>query len=284
MKSAYLIIAHDNFQVLQLLLDALDTKEVDFYLHVDKKVISIPNLSVNESCLYILEERIDVRWGDISQIETEFLLWKTAYMKGPYQYYHLISGTHFPLKPVGTITSYFNKSENKNLFVPMYTDEYEIDLKIRRLNICTKSYKHHNHLFQRASQFCWLVFHKVQKAFKFKRYKEKCFYKASNWCSLTHEAVAYLISISNDILNKYRYTFCGDEFFAITELCQSDLSNTVEFREDYLEVDFSYANPKAYSMADFHQLVNSNRIFARKFSDSQINIVFELYKKNVNGL
>lgn len=37
-KHAYLIIAHNNFEVLEILIKMLDYKHNDLYVHIDKKV------------------------------------------------------------------------------------------------------------------------------------------------------------------------------------------------------------------------------------------------------
>ena len=40
-KHAYLIIAHTQFELLDVLLELLDYAENDIYLHIDKKVGNI---------------------------------------------------------------------------------------------------------------------------------------------------------------------------------------------------------------------------------------------------
>ena len=70
-KHAYLIIAHHEPEILRLLVNALDDDRNDIYIHFDKKYQVPPNLEVQHSSLFILEKRIDVRWGDCSQINVE---------------------------------------------------------------------------------------------------------------------------------------------------------------------------------------------------------------------
>lgn len=89
---AYLIIAHNNFKQLQILINLLDDDRNDIFIHIDKKVEELPLLTTNKSKLFILDKRIDVRWGNVNQIETEILLFETAVKHNQYEYYHLISG------------------------------------------------------------------------------------------------------------------------------------------------------------------------------------------------
>ena len=94
-RHAILIIAHDNFSVLERLIKALSHPDVDIYLHIDAKVKSAPSFDKGNPNLYLLSHRIDTRWGDFSQIETEYVLLETALSHGEYAFYHIISGTHF---------------------------------------------------------------------------------------------------------------------------------------------------------------------------------------------
>ena len=80
----------------------LDDERNDIYLHIDKKVVlgSLEQdlFRLAKARLFVLEQRLDVRWGDISVVKAELLLLETASMKGPYDYYHLLSGVDLPIK------------------------------------------------------------------------------------------------------------------------------------------------------------------------------------------
>ena len=41
-RHAYLILCHNNFKILQMLLSAIDDDRNDIYIHVDKKTVDIP--------------------------------------------------------------------------------------------------------------------------------------------------------------------------------------------------------------------------------------------------
>ena len=78
MKHAYLIIAHNEFNHLQQLIDALDDERNDIYVHIDRKVKQLPDLIASKSRLIIIPNRIDVRWGSISQIRSKYALFEAA--------------------------------------------------------------------------------------------------------------------------------------------------------------------------------------------------------------
>ena len=82
MRHAFLLIAHNEFQLLKVLLSMLDDKRNDIFLHIDKKV-DIKSLDkdlfiLKHARLFLLEHRLDVRWGDISVVKVEMLMFETA--------------------------------------------------------------------------------------------------------------------------------------------------------------------------------------------------------------
>ena len=62
-RSAFLIVAHNNFEMLKFLIKSLDSEEHDIYIHIDKKApFDGSSYKTKFSALRILEERIDARW------------------------------------------------------------------------------------------------------------------------------------------------------------------------------------------------------------------------------
>jgi len=239
LKHAYLIIAHNEFEVLQRLALALDNENHDIYIHFDAKVKELPMLKVEKSSLFILKERVDICWGNITQLEAEYKLWQIAYENNEYAFYHLISGQHYPLRSAFELYKYFSTYFGYSIFLPMYTYEEEIDAKIRRYNFFAKyMMSGKNRYSYKVGRFLWNMALKPQKIFNVRRYKNESFYKTSNWCSLTSDAVKYMLDNKENILLKYRHTFCADEFFVLSELMNSYLKEKCMFDMNMLKVEF----------------------------------------------
>ena len=115
MKQAWLVIAHNEFEILQMLIDALDHPGSDIYVHIDKKVKEMPALHAEKSALHLLGRHLDVRWGTVSQIRCELALFEAAAARGPYDYYHIISGVTLPLKPFSELDAFFQAAEGRRL-------------------------------------------------------------------------------------------------------------------------------------------------------------------------
>lgn len=81
-KHAYLIMAHGQFRLLNVLLRMLDYEQNDFFLHIDKKAgkINLEEIGagIRHSNLHILKERLDVQWGTFSQVECTLRLLEEA--------------------------------------------------------------------------------------------------------------------------------------------------------------------------------------------------------------
>ena len=273
MKHAYLIIAHNEFEVLQSLPQAIDDKRNDVYIHFDKKVKKLPALSMLYSRLHILKRRVDVRWGNISQIKAEFALFEYAYAHGEYQYYHLLSGVHLPLQSQDVIHAFFDTVYNKEVLMPMPTSEGEIALKIRKYNLFTNGFASSSSLSKWFSQKSWNLLIYMQRLFHIRRHSAFSYMKASNWVSVTGNCVAFLLSKKKNIFNKYRYTLCGDEFFIPSELGNSNYKFNVLYYDKLLKCNFKGVNPCIYTSLDYDELIHSQCLFARKFSNKDLVIV-----------
>ena len=275
MRHAYLIIAHNEFWVLRKLLSALDDVRNDIYVHIDRKVKDVPELSTHYSSLFVLEDRMDVRWGNISQIACEYLLWEKAKANGPYQYYHLISGTHLPLKNQDEIHAFFDDRLGQSMFSHLVRREgdYQEMLKLHRYSFFTRYYSSSKSWLAKLSQFMWKSCIAVQRWLKISTNDDVQFYWANNWCSLTQDAVEYLLENKERIMRRYRWSFCGDEWFAPTELMNSVLRGSVENSDVLLFGSIQKSNAIVLSMDCFESMVGSGCLFARKFSEENKDVV-----------
>mgnify|MGYP003196237755 CR=1 FL=1 len=80
-KHAYLIIAHNQFDLLKKILTMLDDERNDFYIHIDKKVKDFDSSAfdgVLKHSNLTFCDRVNITWGDFSQIQSEMTLFKAA--------------------------------------------------------------------------------------------------------------------------------------------------------------------------------------------------------------
>ena len=93
MRHAYCIMAHGNFDLLQILINLIDDERNTIFLHIDKKSKLCNNITSKFSNIYLIQSQ-DVRWADISQTEVECLLFdEVLKTKIQFDRVHLISGS-----------------------------------------------------------------------------------------------------------------------------------------------------------------------------------------------
>lgn len=274
-KHAYLIITHDEFEVLRKLIGVLDDRRNDIYVHFDRKVKNVPVLHCVEANLYILDAnlRIDVRWGNISQIKAEYALFEASYNPGIYSYYHLISGVHLPLKSQDYIHQFFDSCNQCEVMHLWENSDKEADFKIRRYHFFTRNFRYGNSYTRKLNQYLWLLFLFFEKKLHVFRNKKKVYYKSDNWVSLTESAIAYLLGCKDDLLKEFRFSYCGDEYFVASALCRLPDSFRIKNVPNLLAVNFYKESPLVYRNEDFEKLIKSDYLYARKFTSAQIDIV-----------
>lgn len=212
MKHAFLIIAHNEYPVLEVLLSMLDDERNDIYLHIDKRATElfqqIKKVKMQKAGFYLIENPIKVYWGDISQVQVEYLLFETALSHGPYAYYHLLSGTDLPIKSQDYIHAFFQQNAGKE-FVGFWQDaahQRDLERKVFRYYFFTKRLKDKEHLLHGITALIRNLILAVQKISHYRRKQTFEFKKGGNWISITENAVKYLLQYKEIVLNRMKYT------------------------------------------------------------------------------
>lgn len=234
---------------------------------------------------YLIENPIKVYWGDISQVQVEYLLFETALSHGPYAYYHLLSGTDLPIKSQDYIHAFFQQNAGKE-FVGFWQDaahQRDLERKVFRYYFFTKRLKDKEHLLHGITALIRNLILAVQKISHHRRKQTFEFKKGGNWISITENAVKYLLQYKEIVLNRMKYTLCADEIFIQTILWNSPFrermhctnnANTGSMRE----IDWEHGSPYIWQDHDYQTLINSNKIFARKFNSNQMGVVYKIQK------
>lgn len=295
MKHAYCIIAHNEPLILQKLIEAIDDDRNDIYLLIDKKAdISIfQNIKVQKSNLTYVP-RIDIRWGDISQIKAELILFETASKQNVYQYYHLLSGVDLPIKSQDYIHDLLTMHHGKQ-FVGYAQGEYnQWDLKRKTSYYYILTRYYHSPLFIKL--LCKAIRTTVitiQKMVGFTRKFNIELKKGINWVSITHEFCTYLLTKKQYILKTFKNTLCPDEIFIQTILWNSPFRSQIynpnsDFESCLREIDWERGNPYLWGKdevsvkKDLTILKHSEKLFARKFSSKDMHFINEVLKLSHN--
>ena len=98
-----------------MLLEALNHPDVEIYVHVDKKS-DIGSEIKTSSQIHILPDkyRVDVRWGQFSQVQPTLNLLAYASHQDQYEHYWLCSGQDYPIRPISEIVSVLHSKPDVN--------------------------------------------------------------------------------------------------------------------------------------------------------------------------
>lgn len=279
MKHAYLIIAHHEFEILKKLVQAIDDERNDIYIHFDKKNVSYPDLKTQYAGLYVLTNRTDVRWGDYSMVEAEYALFETAYRQGNYSYFHLLSGVDLPIKSQDYIHCFFKVNAGKE-FIGYYQENAakEIDRKMRRWHLFPNDFKNSNGISSLWKRVLRASFIRVQQLFGIYRNRHIPFKKGTQWVSLTADFISYLLQQKEMTRRIYSHTFCADEIFVQTICWNSPFrtrlyDTTDEGRGCMRMIGWEGNQIHDWEEKDFEYLMQSDALFARKFTSKHLDLV-----------
>lgn len=288
MKHAYLIIAHNEYPVLEALLSMLDDSRNDIYLHIDRRADELYRKACDIKMKYagyqLLEDRINVYWGDITQVEVEYKLFETAHSNHRYTYYHLLSGVDLPLKSQDYIHRFFEQNAGKE-FVGYWNDAShlrDLNRKVSRYYFFLRYYKDKKHPLHSVTSLCRNTALALQKLLRFKRKNDYEFKKGFQWVSITGDFCSYLIRQKSTVMKRFRFTLCPDEIFLHTILWNAPFRNNIYNIEDPQKgsmrlIDWQRGNPYVWQDIDLPELMASPALFARKFSSDNASIIKRIH-------
>ena len=284
-KHAYLILAHNEFVLLEKLIKFLDDERNDIYIHIDKKINDFDfdkfsNLVKHSNIEFV--SRVRVKWGDISMVKAEYSLLNAAALSGKdYSYFHLLSGVDIPLKSLNEIVEFFDKNNgvefvsisSKSLTATEYDRVRAYHFAAGRRNI-----------FNRAVTKAESI---LSHILKIDRAKNIDIRRGSQWFSITGDFAEYLMNQKEFVMKQFNHTLIPDEFFVQTVLVNSpfkdrvyNLKSNSRFCCPVRYVDWTRGNPYTFTIDDYDELINCGCLFARKFSIFSDNeIIDKLYSR-----
>jgi len=273
-KHAYLIMAHDNFDMLNVLLRELDHQKNDIFIHIDKKIINLDvqaiSKGVNQSTITFINQ-MNVTWGAYSQIQCEINLLKES-LVGEYSYYHLLSGLDLPIKSQSYIHDFFDRNDGVE-----FLQFQQENIKSRNLERVKYHYPFQE-VVGKKKNFLWFlgkVYKYLQKMIGVDRTRKYGleFQMGANWFSITNELAKYLVKREQDIQRIFKNTLNGDELFIQTLVYNSSFKDNISqpnynnsCHSNLRYVVWENDTPKYFKEADFDRLQSSDELFARKFS------------------
>ncbi|MDR3350473.1 MAG: beta-1,6-N-acetylglucosaminyltransferase [Prevotellaceae bacterium] len=282
MSVAYLILAHAWPAMLKELVTAINKPKEMVFVHLDKKTAMPPFEKLLAGRCTFIEQRENIAWGSFSMVQATLHLLQTALAAGTFDYYCLLSGCDYPIKPVQAFEAHLAAHPGNEYIQCRNIAELPPKFKKRYTGFF---------LFENRSAFLKRMnfgITKIQRLFyNRKPYANKSIFYGSQWWTLTGACVKHImdfIAEHPDYTAYFKYTHVPDEMFFHTIIAGAAFSGKVQ--NDNLRCivfDGEKSNPKIWTMADKETLLQSPAYFARKFDlsiDSGIVEFFKNYRIN----
>ncbi|MGG5794589.1 beta-1,6-N-acetylglucosaminyltransferase [Bacillus nitratireducens] len=279
-RIAYILQVHKNpEQVNQFISQLISEKNGDVFVHIDKKNFDAvyPLISKNEN-LKILNKSVDVKWGDISQVEATILLLKTVLeTECKYDFVCFRSGQDLVVK--NGFVEHLLKNSNKIFMTATHVDRNNPDAafpNIRWPKVTRKQYSifHPFRFFRRLIMILYgFGINIFSNPYKLPDKME--FYHGSQWFCIPLDVAKYIIEFLEQnswYYYLFKHALCPDEWFFQTIIMNSDFKcQVINNNLVYLKWGEDYTNknhPIVFTLKDVDSIESSNQYFARKFDRS----------------
>jgi len=280
MKLAYLILVHNQPEQLKRLVDRLSAPGVHFYIHVDRKADIkkfIPVLELKQ--VFYVRKREKVHWGAYSIVQATINGFEEIIKADiDYDYITLLSGQDYPLKSNEKIQEFFKLNPGK-AFMEFYSVEDVWKEAIPRL----QHYYLTNYPFSGSTKIEKLI----NRFFPNRRPpKGYIFVGRSQWFSITLEQAKYItnfLKAHQKIKRFLQFTWGSDEFVLQTILFNSRFKDQM-VNDNLRFIDWSEgkASPKTFTIADADELLQTEKLFARKFNQSIDSAILDFLDRAKN--
>lgn len=282
MNLAYIIVAHNNFELLKKNLRKLYRKEDIFFIHINSSVDNNEfnklkkELSIFKNVIFM--KRINVVWGksqllDISLTAINYLIEN----KFKFEYCFFLSGVDYLIKRKETLHEFLiNNNSKEYIGIVEMNSSYENRYKYYHTNFIDKLKMLNNNrkLVVLEAKICQKLrlkprYHIVEEI-----------YKGSPWWCLTSDAINYIYRFVNanyEFRQFFKNVLMPEEMFY-----QTILMNSNKFKEKVTKSNLTYIDwnsnpaPKTLDLDDFDQIIESNKFFVRKLDEK---VSYDLIKK-----
>jgi hypothetical protein len=305
MKTAYIILAHNQPDHLFRMINALNSENTSFYVHIDKKSdISIFNPTQYPENVVFLQNRLFITHGGFSMVNAMLGLMIEALKDDANKYFIFLSGWDYPVKRNEFINKFLSNSYPMN-FLSFYPLVGKVDLIA---NIQKYFFIDFIGKFPKLVRIPLKVIQLIIKNFPIKRkfLPGMVPYRGSSSFCLNRETIRFIVDFTNGESRKKYFAFfknvlCPDEIFFHTIVLNSPFAEQCRFYErdiinskalmrnenkaylHYIDWNPERENPAILDMTDFDKLMTSEALFARKFNEIKSKQLLEAIDRSIKA-
>lgn len=262
-------MAYKDPEQIERLVKRLYHPDFDFYIHVDKTFSMEPYEYLAEiPNVYFTQERYQMTWASYRFIEalTRFMR-QLLDSDRNYDFISAFSGQDYPVKSTQEIHNYF---EN-NLDYSFLSLE---DQDSPWFKLCESRYKmyHMTYYNFRGRYLIQYMLQKILPTRKLPFFETIYGGPRATWWTLSSECANYVVRYleSHPKLVRFaKHSWAPDEFLIPTIIMNSPFKNKVILDSGrYIDWSEGGSNPKILTTKDQDKIIDSNKLFARKFDFS----------------
>lgn len=271
MKLGYLILAHESYSDLNILLDTLCFYPEDqVILHHDKKSKYHEDitLSVKKYKNLSLVESVIVEWGEVSIVHATLEGIKLALTKD-IDYLILLSGSCMPITARSALVKHLELMDGDFI-------ECHDPVKSRWVKdgLEKERWEHFNFFNWRKNPLLFSLSHKIQHKLKIKRRLPSGinFVLGSQWWGLKKDTLKIIMSfINKNNFKEFLYkTWIPDEFFLQSIVYSVKSNDTIH----NILMHYRFNNvgvPKVFTLADINEIdsISGKKFFVRKIDKKE---------------
>ena len=286
MKHAYLIMAHNNFEILKRQLSLLDYPENDIFIHMDQKAGDFDReqfLSVLKYSRLFFIPRKSLYWADYSQCDVSLDLIEYALKTDSYGYFHILSGVDMPIKTQKYIHDFLEESDSLLLAIVPETMKYCDDRVKYYYSFLDRQAYRKSKLLRGFN----VISAKLQGLVGVNRLRktDMKIYNGWDWLSFPQDYAAYLVERRSEIYDIFHKTLSPIEMFYQTyaynlNQFKDRIRDLDDLKNSSLRyIDWKRGAPYTFTSAEYDEIMNSNCFFCRKFDEKKdFKIVERIYK------
>lgn len=288
-KIAYIVLAHTAPTHLARLVKRLQHQDDTFFIHIDVKSDEkqFKKALGDINTIHFVKKRENGRWGDLGLVKATLnAMTEVSTDEKMFDHVVLLSGADYPIKSTAAIRTFY--AENKQFSFISYEPFPVKRLNFEgmdRINYYTYNFlgkretfipfrytKHLSYKGKALNLFLGLkTLAKPKRKFPFGWTP----YFGSQWWSLSMDACLHVlqqIEEKQEYLKYHYYTQIPDEVFFQSLLLNSYPHKELLINDNkrWIEFEEHSSHPKIISESDLDDLLESDKLFARKFEEKSL--------------
>lgn len=265
MRQAILITAYRDIPMLEKLVNYFDD-DFELFIHIDKRCRE--NISAIQEKPHVhIYRKYAVEWGDYKHLLAIVMLMQEAYRHDELEYFHLITGSDYPIMPLDKFKAYCEEHRCDNFLEHFHLPhpDWGAEGGLNRIQYWWLRPNTHR---STGSQLTRKLVN-LQRRLGLKRsfnYLNGKLYGGGTYWSLSRKAIEAALDYINahpSYLRRFRMTSIGEEICLPTLLANSGLPLINNYMR-YIDWGPDGANPQVLSEKNYDKIVASGVLFARK--------------------